>query len=157
MLKPALQCSTVWTAAAKSCMQQQMHVQSDHICRVHTLDSTHTLAAAEISILELMGIDTLLHNGSLRHLVCHHWTVPIPPLFFCHHAQLLLAVGLFSHQLQLLPEYHLLQVEGCRHCDSCSVCLGYGAWVSKTVKLGVHVLWVATASYCGFWCCGMAL
>ncbi len=150
MLKPASQCSTVWTAAAKAYMQRQMHVhQSDHICRAHTLDSTHTFAAAEISLLELMGIDTLLHNGSLRHPVCHHWTVPIPPLFFCHHAQLLLAVGLFPHQLQLLPEHHLLQVKGCRHCDSCTICLGYGAWVSKAVQLRVHVLWAATASCCG--------
>ncbi len=134
-----------------------MHVQqSDHICRVYTLDSTHTLAAAEISLLELMGIDTLLHDGSLRHPVCCHWTVPIPPLFFCHHAQLLLAVGLFPHQLQLLPEYHLLQVKDCRHCDSCTVCLGYGAWVSKAVVVRLRVLWLATTSYFGFWCCGMA-
>ena len=94
---------------------------------------------AEISLLELLGTDTLLNHGSVRRPVRRHWTVPLPPLLPLHHAGILLAAGLRPHLLQLLPQHHLLQVPsgGHRHC--CAVCSCYDPWVrSLTMENASH-------------------
>ena len=88
---------------------------------------------AEICVLELLGPDTLFHHGSLRRPVCSHWAVPFPPLICPHHAGLLLAAGMLPHLLQLLPEHHLFQVQGGRHCNCRALCLGHDSRVSRTL------------------------
>lgn len=84
---------------------------------------------AEISLLELLGTDTLLKHGSVRCPVRCHWTVPISPLLGLHHAGILLASGLRSHLLQLLPQHHLLQVSSGGHCHCCVVRSCDDPWV----------------------------
>ena len=122
---------------------------------------------AEISLLELLGVDPLLNNGSVRRPVCIHWPLSLPPFLHLHHAGLLLAAGMLPHFLQLLPQYHFLQVQGGWYSHCGAVCAGHDSRVSMpdpsaitwwllpnlVVELGPSLSDVQVAFSCILGCC----